>query len=66
MHFIIKKWPDDSATLMTENGYTLANFSSVEEAKKVCRLWHLSNGVQNHVEIETTAQPLTFAHAYQE
>ena len=39
MKFIIKKWPDQSATLMTENGYTLANFNTLDEAQSACEEW---------------------------
>ena len=41
MKFIIKEWPDQSATLMTENGYTLATFDSPAEARQACEEWRL-------------------------
>ncbi len=40
MKFIIKEWPDKSATLMTENGYSLATFDTSMEAQLACDEWH--------------------------
>ncbi len=40
MNFIIKEWPDKSATLMTENGYNLATFNSLCEAP--LGLWRMT------------------------
>ena len=40
MKFIIKEWPDQSATLMTENGYSLATFNTLNEAQRACEEWH--------------------------
>jgi len=39
MKFIIKEWPDQSATLMTEHGYTLATFDTLREAQTACEEW---------------------------
>jgi len=42
MNFIIKEWPDKSASLMTENGYNLATFNSLSEARQVYGEWRKS------------------------
>ena len=39
MKFIIKEWPDQSATLMTGNGYSLATFNTPDEARQACEEW---------------------------
>lgn len=36
MKFFIKKWPDDTATLMTESGQVIWTFSSMQEAIERC------------------------------
>lgn len=40
MKFIIQEWPNQSATLMTANGYILATFNTLSEARHVCEEWH--------------------------
>lgn len=40
MNFYIKQWPDNSATLMTENNTALWTFASVEEAQTACHDWY--------------------------
>jgi hypothetical protein len=47
MIFIIKTWPDQSATLMTENGYTLASFNTPNEAQNACEAWCRIHGERN-------------------
>ncbi len=39
MVILIKKWPNDTATLMTEMGQVLFTFSTVEDAKSACHQW---------------------------
>ena len=39
MKVYIKEWPNKTATLMTENGQVIWTFSSVAEARDVCRAW---------------------------
>jgi hypothetical protein len=35
----IKEWPNKTATLMTDNGQVVWTFSSLAEARNVCRAW---------------------------
>ena len=58
MEFIIKEWPDKSATLMTENGYSLATFSSLNEARQVYEEWRKS---QQACDLKRADTPLTEA-----
>jgi hypothetical protein len=39
MKFFIKRWPDDTATLMTESGQVIWTFSSMQEAIQGCTEW---------------------------
>jgi hypothetical protein len=39
MRFFIKEWPDDTVTLMTEDGRVVWTFDSVEAAIAGCREW---------------------------
>jgi hypothetical protein len=39
MKVYIKEWSKKTATLMTENGQVIWTFSSVAEARDVCRAW---------------------------
>ena len=39
MKFFIKRWPDDTATLMTESGQVIWTFSSMQEAIRGCTEW---------------------------
>ena len=39
MVILIKKWPNHTATLMTEMGQVLSTFSTVEDAKSACHQW---------------------------
>jgi len=44
MKFFIKKWPDDTATLMTESGQVIWTFSSMQEAIQRCtEEWAVAN-----------------------
>ncbi len=52
MKFIIKEWPDKSATLMTGNGYSLATFDTSMEAQRACDEWHKIHREQRDVEWE--------------
>ncbi len=47
MKFTVKEWPDKSASLLTENGYNLATFSSMSEAHKVYGEWRKSQQAQD-------------------
>lgn len=58
MEFIIKEWPDKSATLMTENGYNLATFNSLGEARQVYEEWRKS---QQAREFKRQDAPMTDA-----
>jgi len=37
MQYIVKEWPDRSASLFAEDGYHLETFPSLKEAVRVCR-----------------------------
>ena len=39
MKFFIKRWPDDTATLMTESGQVIWTFGSMEEAIEGSTEW---------------------------
>jgi len=52
MKFIIKEWPDKSATLMTENGYSLATFNSSTEAHQASEEWRKSHREHRNAERE--------------
>lgn len=39
MKFFIKRWPDDTATLMTESGQVIWTFSNMQEAIQGCTEW---------------------------
>ncbi len=39
MKFFIKRWPDDTATLMTESGQVIRTFGSMQEAIEGCSEW---------------------------
>lgn len=39
MHVTIQVWPDDSATLLLNDGTSLSTYRSVEEAMAVCEQW---------------------------
>jgi hypothetical protein len=54
MKFIIKQWPDQSATLMTENGYALATFDSLSEARYACAEWDRTHKERGY-EVRTEA-----------
>ena len=36
MQYIIKEWPDHSASLIAEDGYELTKLNSLEEALRAC------------------------------
>ncbi len=40
MELVIKEWPNQTASLMTGNGYTLSLFDSVKEAQAACDAWY--------------------------
>lgn len=45
MKFFIRKWRDDTATLVTESGQVIRTFSSMQEATKRCtEEWTVANG----------------------
>lgn len=46
MNFYIKTWPDDTATLMTDNGQVLWSFHSLDDAVTVCREWYNLNDIK--------------------
>ena len=46
MNFYIKEWPDNTASLLTDDGQTIWTFSSVDEAKSACEDLHLMNRQQ--------------------
>lgn len=46
MNFYIKTWPDDTATLMTDNGQVLWSFHSLDDAVSVCREWYNLNDIK--------------------
>jgi len=58
MKFIIKEWPDKSATLMTENGYSLATFNTSAEAHQASEEWR-----QTHQEHRNTRRDTPLAEA---
>ena len=58
MKFIIKEWPNQSATLMTANGYSLATFNTLNEARHVCEEWRKTHQEAGHRRLEP---PLTEA-----
>lgn len=39
MVILIKKWPNNTVTLMTEMGQVLSTFTTVEDAKSACQQW---------------------------
>ena len=39
MVILIKKWPNGTATLITEMGQVLSTFTTVEDAKSACQEW---------------------------
>jgi hypothetical protein len=43
MNFYIKTWPDDTATLMTDNGQVLWSFHSLDDAVAACHEWYAMN-----------------------
>lgn len=47
MDFYIKEWPDDTASLLTEDGQVIWTFSSVEDAKSACNDLHFMNRQQS-------------------
>lgn len=46
MKVFIKVWPNNTATVMTDNGQVLWTFSNVAEARKACREWHSINATE--------------------
>ena len=40
MKVYIKEWPNQTATIMTDNGQVIWTFSSMEEAHQACKEWH--------------------------
>ena len=36
MRYHIKEWPDKSASLIAEDGYTLDSFSNIDDAFQAC------------------------------
>lgn len=46
MNFYIKTWPDDTATLMTDNGQVLWSFHSLNDAVSACREWYNLNDIK--------------------
>jgi len=46
VNFYIKTWPDDPATLMTDNGQVLWSFNSLDDAVSVCREWYNLNDIK--------------------
>ena len=40
MKFFIKEWPDETASLMSENGSVIAYFPSIDDAIDVCHEWY--------------------------
>ena len=40
MNFQIQEWPDNTATLMLDDGTHLFTYPSVEEAVSVCEEWY--------------------------
>lgn len=44
--YYVKEWPDDSATLMTENGQVVGRFPTVDDAIITCKALHEVN--DNH------------------
>ena len=61
MKLIIKEWPDQSATLMTENGYSLATFNNSAEAQQACEEWRQAH--QEHRNIAADAPLMEAIHA---
>ncbi|MFC1749838.1 hypothetical protein ACFL2V_13645 [Pseudomonadota bacterium] len=46
MNFYIQRWPDDSATLMLDNGISVATYHSMDKAVEVYEEWqryHMPN-----------------------
>ena len=43
MNFYIKTWPDDTATLMTDNGQVLWSFHCLNDAVSAAREWYAMN-----------------------
>ena len=41
--FYVKEWPDETASLLTQNGQVIGTFPSIEEAKTTCRDLHVAN-----------------------
>ena len=39
MNVYIQRWPDDSATLMFDDGTSVATYNTVNEALEVCEEW---------------------------
>ncbi len=40
MKVLIREWPNQTATIMTDNGQVIWTFSSLEEAHQACNEWH--------------------------
>lgn len=43
VNFYIKTWPDDTATLMTDNGQVLWSFHCLNDAVSAAREWYAMN-----------------------
>lgn len=56
MKFIFKQWSDKSVTLMTENGYSLSTFNTLEEANLACQQWYKANGYHANTPQQSSKQ----------
>ena len=57
MKVYIKEWPNKTATLMTDNGQVIWTFSSLAEARNVCRAWYRLSPEEIHYDDEVSADP---------
>lgn len=52
MKFVIRRWEDNAATLMTEMGHVLAYFPSLCEALTACEAWYFENSSEQRCEVK--------------
>ena len=52
MKFQINELKDHTASLMTDMGYVLGYFKTVDDAKQVCNQWYSLNGSEQKFDVQ--------------
>jgi hypothetical protein len=59
MRVFVKEWPNQTATLLTENGQVIWTFDSVALAKSACREWFSTLAEHTEIFELIDAEPLS-------